>query len=239
MINRANNFPENDEDLSFINTNFNLCPSVNIKTSSGYLKHIKNITFVPRSGTHNNFISNEEIIIYVISGELTYDDSTGEQKLLKRGSTLYVYGDSGITYNIFNNGIDYLDILVLSVDTSHYTKKNSNISVPITIVTAEKDSENQWNYKVSPKNGLASIKSFSDINIYTLELSAMKSIDFEIKKERTGFLIQCYGESFMTALTSNKNYKLQGADGLKISSEEFNIKSEIDSNFVLIEAPQY
>lgn len=241
MINRSVPSPEPGEDISFINTTFDLSTSINMKDNKTYLKSIKNITFVPRSGTHNNFKRMEEIILYVINGELLYGDSLGNKLTLKKGNILYINFGSGLSYEIFNDGIDYLDIMEINIivneDEEGSRFKSKALTPHIIPSSLNNDPIDNWQYRVSSKNGLAPIKSFCDINIYSLTLSSNKTVDFQIQRGRTGYLIQGYGSSLMEAEITGEAYDLNGSDGLKVCSENFTLKSDIDSDFILVEGP--
>lgn len=244
MINRSIITPDSSEDLSFINTSYNLSTSIEFHNKETYLNTIKNITFVPRSGTHNNFIKKEEVILYVINGELSYSDSLNNNLLLKKGNMIYINGGDGLSYDIFNNGIDYLDIIEIStcinMDQPSISSSSLNYMTPFIVPSSlNNEPENFLKYRVSSKKGLAPIKSFCDINIYSLTLKENEQIDFEVKKDRTAFLLQGYGLSLMKADITNLEFDLKGSDGLKICSESFTLSSELTSDFILVECPSF
>ncbi len=108
MINRRIVTYNYEENFSYLKTTSNLSTSIENMSSELCIKELKNITLVPRSGTHNNFKIGEEIIMYVISGELLYSDNIGNLETLSSGNFLYINSMDGITYDIFNSGIDFL-----------------------------------------------------------------------------------------------------------------------------------
>ncbi|MEG2290478.1 MAG: pirin family protein [Clostridium sp.] len=240
MINKKIIQDELQEDLSFMKTTYNLA-----KYNSNYsscVKLIKNITLVPRSGTHNNFKINEEIIIYVINGELTYSDSLGNNKIYYTGNIIHIYSGNGISYDIFNNGIDFLDIVEINLTTAISNISNLSTNVKNSCNPAMSYSEinntpiNQWHYRISSINGLAPIKSFYDVNIYSLSLSSNARVEFTIGLNRQCFLFQGYGQSiFNTTINSKNNITLTGCDNLHISNETFEILGDIPSDLLLIE----
>jgi len=200
------------------------------------IKELKNITLVPRSGTHNNFKIGEEIIMYVISGELLYSDNIGNLETLSSGNFLYINSMDGITYDIFNSGIDFLDIIEITLYTNNnsYIQKKYNKSIIINKYDFKNTVENQWIYAISSLNGLAPIKSNCDINIYFALLHPNKDLTFTISKDRQGYLFQCYGETEIFTNNSD-NITLTGSDSAYISNETFEVKTNIPSNILLIE----
>ncbi|WP_346913026.1 hypothetical protein [Clostridium sp.] len=236
MINRRIVTYNQEEDFSYLKTTSNLSTSIENMSSELCIKELKNITLVPRSGTHNNFKIREEIIMYVISGELLYSDNLGNLESLSSGNFLYINCMDGITYDIFNSGIDFLDIVEISLYTNNdaYSLKKYNKS-PILNKYAFKNSiENQWIYVISPINGLAPIKSSCDINIYFALLNTNKDLIFTINKGRQGYLFQCYGD--IEIFTNNSdNITLTGSDSAYISNETFEVRATIPSNILIIE----
>lgn len=240
MINRRINLSNVEEDLSYIKTSYNLSPSININSEKNCIKSIKNITLVPRSGTHNNFKFKEEVILYIISGSLLYSDNIGNRKEVTRENIIYINSGQGITYEIFNNGSDLVDFIEINTETYISTddkiKKQIEYYTPNVSYSIEENlPENQWKYRVSSKNGLAPLKSYCDINIYSLTLSPDEAIDFKVNKNRQGFLLQGFGGSIFKGFNTKEELTLVGSDGLNIKDEVFELKSDINSNFLFIE----
>jgi len=239
LINRRVISDDFEENLSFLKTTYNLA-----NYNSNYdscIKEIKNITLVPRSGTHNNFKINEEVIIYVITGELLYSDSLGNNEIFYKGNIIHIPSGNGITYDIFNNGLDLLDTVEINlfIDSNHISfsyRSPTNIS-KTTVAYSHFDNipVNQWNYRISSTNGLAPIKSIYDINIYSLSLLSDEKVDFTIGENRQGFLFQGYGQSIFTTNNLENKVTLTGVDTLHITNETFEILSDIPSDLLLIE----
>lgn len=236
MINRRIVTYNQEEDFSYLKTTSNLSTSIENMSSELCIKELKNITLVPRSGTHNNFKIGEEIIMYVISGELLYSDNIGNLETLSSGNFLYINSMDGITYDIFNSGIDFLDIIEITLysNNNSYVQKKYNKSPILNKYDFKNHIENQWIYATSSLNGLAPIKSNCDINIYFALLHPNKNLIFTINKDRQGYIFQCYGE--IEIYTNNSdNITLAGSDSAYISNETFEVKATIPSNLLLIE----
>jgi len=236
LINRRIVTYNQEEDFSYLKTTSNLSTSIENMSSELCIKELKNITLVPRSGTHNNFKIGEEIIMYVISGELLYSDNIGNLETLSSRNFLYINSMDGITYDIFNSGIDFLDIIEITLYTNNnsYIQKKYNKSIIINKYDFKNTVENQWIYAISSLNGLAPIKSNCDINIYFALLHPNKDLTFTISKDRQGYLFQCYGETEIFTNNSD-NITLTGSDSAYISNETFEVKTNIPSNILLIE----
>lgn len=240
MINRRINSSDMNEDLSYIKTTYNLPPSIKENGEKSCIKSIKNITLVPRAGTHNNFKFKEEVIIYIISGSLLYSDNMGNTKELTKGNILYINAGQGITYEIFNKGCDLVDFI--EINTEPYMSTDEKVKTQIEYYTPkvlysieENIPENQWKYRISSKYGLAPIKSYCDINIYSLTLNSDEITDFKVNKNRQAYLLQGFGGSIFKGFNTNEELTLVGSDGLKINDEVFELKSHINSNFLFIE----
>jgi quercetin 2,3-dioxygenase len=236
LINRRIVTYNQEEDFSYLKTTSNLSTSIENMSSELCIKELKNITLVPRSGTHNNFKIGEEIIMYVISGELLYSDNIGNLETLSSGNFLYINSMDGITYDIFNSGIDFLDIIEISLysNNNSYVQKKYNKSPILNKYDFKNPIENQWIYATSSLNGLAPIKSSCDINIYFALLHPNKDLIFTINKDRQGYIFQCYGEIEICTNNSD-NITLKGSDSAYISNETFEVKAAIPSNILLIE----
>lgn len=229
-----------NEELDYIKTTYTLLNNEENKTQSHCIHSIKNIRLLQRCGTHNNFSSYDETIIYIVSGTLSYLDNLGNSKELTHGNMIYINSGSGLTYEIFNNGHDIVNFIEIKLSPSLLIEKDNatilKFSIPKVLYSIKENiPENQWKYRVSSKCGLASIKSFCDLNIYSLSLNSDEIIDFKVNKDRIGYLIQGYGESIFVGHKTNSNIVLRDEDGLKIKSEDFNLKSKINSNFLFIE----
>lgn len=236
MINKRIVPPDSKEDFSYLKSTSILSTSVNYMDVEDCIKELKNITLVPRSGTHNNFKTKEETIIYIIGGDLLYSDSIGNLETLSSGDFLYINSLDGITYDIFNNGTDFLDIIEITLAPKYDIRSKKFLSKENSFINfnVKNPASDQWVYAVSSLNGLAPIKSACDINIYSACLGTDKSLNFSIGKERHSYLFQCYGESEIT--TSNlESITLTGAGSAYISNENFEIRATIPSNILLIE----
>lgn len=240
MIKEKINSSDLNEELDYIKTTYTLPTNEENKTQNHCIQSIKNIRLLPRCGTHNNSNSYNETIIYIVSGTLSYLDTLGNSKELTRGNIIYINSGSGLTYEIFNNGHDVIDFIEIKLSLSLIIEEDSNTilqySIPKVLYSIEENiPENQWKYRLSSKSGLASIKSFCDLNIYSLTLTSDEVIDFKVNKDRIGYLIQGYGESIFVGHKTNSNIVLIDEDGLKIKAEDFKLKSKVNSNFLFIE----
>jgi redox-sensitive bicupin YhaK (pirin superfamily) len=236
LINKRIISNDHEEDFSYLKTKNSLSTSIKDMNIENLIKELKNITLVPRSGTHNNFKIKEEVIMYVIGGELLYSDSMGNLESLSSGDFIHINSKNGITYDIFNNGIDFLDIIEISLipkDNIYFNGKY-NTTPTLSKLIMNNPKKNQWIYAISSLNGLAPIKSSCDINIYYALLDTDKELILTIGKERQGYLFQCYGESEITTNTSH-SITLAGSGSVHISNETIEVRANIPSNILLIE----
>ena len=239
MIKKSLNSSDLNEELDYIKTTYTLYNNERNNIQNHCIQSIKNIRLLQRCGTHNNSNSYNETILYIVSGTLSYLDTIGNSKELTHGNMIYINSGSGLTYEIFNNGHDIVDFIEIKLSPTILREDNNtieNFSIPKVLYSIKENiPENQWKYRLSSKCGLASIKSFCDLNIYSLTLNSDEIIDFKVNNNRIGYLIQGYGESTFIGHKTNSNIILKGEDGLKIKSEDFTLKSKINSNFLFIE----
>lgn len=200
--------------------------------SFGVIKVLNDDVILPRSGFHNHPHYDMEILSYVIDGELTHGDSLGNNKILKKDEIQYMSAGSGITCEEHNFGVNPLRFLQLWIlpnkKLSNPNYMNYNFSL--------NRKNNQWIYMVSNKNGLAPVKVNQDVNIYSALVEKDKDIDFNIRENRQGYLVQIFGKSFVTS-TYDKNHTvlLEERDALEIYEDNVKIQPIENSHFLLIE----
>ncbi|MEG0771905.1 pirin family protein [Clostridium sp.] len=202
----------------------------------GVLKLLNDDTLLPRSGFHNHPHYDMEILSYVVDGELTHGDSIGNEKILKKGDIQYISAGSGITYEERNSGNNSLRFLQLWIepDKKLNNPDYSNHSFKLN------DIKNQWIYMVSNKNGLAPVKVNQDVNIYSAVVEKGNDLEFNILKNRQGYLVQIDGKSFVSSFNEDyHNVMLEPKDALEIFDDAIKIKPIESSHYLLIEMNQY
>ncbi len=199
----------------------------------GVLEALDDNTILPRSGFHNNPQYHSEIMSYVIEGELTYGDSLGNDQILPKDNVQYINAGSGITFEAHNFSSSPLRLLQICINSKNPNSNPSSKSYSFDM----ESKENHWVYLASSINGLAPIKIHQDINIYSSKVHAPNNIEFSIRSNRKGYLIQVYGKAIVTCYNGSDNHKvlLEEKDALEIFEDEIKIACIEDSHFILFE----
>lgn len=150
-----------------------------------------------------------EIISLVLEGQLTHQDSTGNQSVLKPGEIQVMSAGKGIEHSEGNPQAD------------HYTHFYQIWIVPDTKGVAPKYQQahlpkkhNQWGLIASKDGKEHSLKIQQDTNLYYLSLEKGEKIEKILKPERYGWLQLLNGE-----LSFNKEI-LHPGDGVAIEPSE-------------------
>lgn len=169
--------------------------------------------------------ANMEIVSYVVSGELTHQDSMGNKHTLTRGNMQYMSAGTGVYHSEHNFGKDMLRILQIWI----YPDKNGYAPNYGDYEFAWEDRENKWLHMVSDEQGSAPIKIHQDVNIYTASLEKGDEIDFKVAKGRLAYLVQIEGESRINEL------QLSEKDAMEIVEEDIQISATKKSHFIVLE----
>ncbi len=166
-----------------------------------------------------------EIVSYVVDGELTHADSMGNKRTLKRGHIQYMSAGTGVTHSEHNYGNQLLRILQIWIlpDKKGYAPNYGDYMFDWEL------RQDKWFAIVSSQSGDAPIKINQDVNIYVLELSDSKEIEFVVAENRQAYLVQIEGQSSINGL------QLNAKDAMEITEENINIKANVTSCFLVIE----
>ncbi len=191
----------------------------------GILRVINDDLIEPNTGFDTHPHKDMEIITYVISGDLTHEDSMGNKNTITRGHVQYMSAGTGVYHSEFNYGEERLRLLQIWIlpdksghnpDYGDYRFKWNN-------------RENKWLHMVSSKEGDAPIKINQNTNIYSLELEKEKEIKFLLDEGRQAYLVQIEGASKIN------NIELNAQDGLEIVEEDILIKAKENSHILVLE----
>jgi redox-sensitive bicupin YhaK (pirin superfamily) len=169
-----------------------------------------------------------EIITIVLSGEITHEDSMGNQNVIRAGDVQRMSAGVGITHSEFN----------LSDHPVRFYQVWIYPDVP-----GLKPSYDQRTYKYSDwKNtllplasgrGLQNVVTFNaDATIYRAELDSSRILEFASDETRRTFIYLTAGRICVngTVLHTNDQARMDLEDCIKITAEE-------DSSFVVIDLP--
>ena len=166
-----------------------------------------------------------EIISYVVSGELTHEDSMGNKNTITRGHVQYMSAGTGVYHSEHNFGKDTLRLLQIWIfpDQKGYKPNYGDYRFNWD------DRQNKWLHMASSKDGDAPIKINQDINAYSLELEKGKEISFPVKEGRQAYLVQIEGVSLVNEVELNER------DGMEIVEENILIKAKETSHIIVLE----
>ncbi len=177
-------------------------------------------------GTHPH--DNMEIISIVLEGSLEHRDSMGNGSVINVGEVQVMSAGSGITHSEFNPSdsekVNFLQLWIFpkerGINPRYEQKKfNDEENSVIKVVSGEKDGEGLFINQ--------------DASIYRGKLSKDEEYSFNFNKKGYGaYLFILSGSIILDDITLNK----RDAAGIS-DSENFLIKSQKDSDFIIIEIP--
>ncbi|HEO97968.1 MAG: pirin family protein [Campylobacterales bacterium] len=193
----------------------------------GVLRVLNDDTIQPKSGFPTHPHRDMEIITYIVSGELTHQDSMGNEEKLLEGEVQYMSAGTGITHSEYNHHPDkrlrLLQIWILPPE------KNLE---PIygSYRFEKKDSHNRLLNIVSSKKGNAQIKIYQDVKIFISRLEKYRALEFTIDRERQIYFVSIEGSIEINGI------RLDEGDGLEITEEQqLIIKAMSDAHFLFVE----
>lgn len=191
----------------------------------GVMRVLNDDIIQPQSGFDTHPHENMEIISYVVDGEITHKDSMGNEESLKRGEVQYMSAGDGIfhaEHNLHNTkNLRLLQIWIIppkkglpKIYGSHKFK--------------EEERKNKFLNIVSSKQGNAAVKIHQDVNFYVSELTASRSLDFHIEKNRQVYFVQIEGSSSINGI------QLFNGDAMEITQENKITIQAIENTHVLL-----
>jgi redox-sensitive bicupin YhaK (pirin superfamily) len=196
----------------------------------GILRVINDDIVQPKMGFDTHPHKNMEIISYVVDGELTHKDSMGNQSTLTRGQVQYMSAGTGVMHSEYNlnenNILRFLQIWILT------NKPNSEPEYgDVRFEFAER--ADKWLHIATRKENVdsdAPIKMHANAEIYATMLSANKSIEFNVAKDRQAYLVLIEGKAKLNNIILNMR------DGAEIVAEKLAITAlDNDAHLIIID----
>lgn len=174
-------------------------------------------------GTHPH--KNMEILTYVLSGELSHQDSMGNKESLSRGACQYMSAGSGITHSEMNDGTEEVHFIQTWI-----LPKASNLTPRYGSRTfAFKERHNKWLHLAGPENSGAPIEFYQDANVYVSELDADQELIFTLKSGRQLYVKVMEGSGTINGIA------FETGDAAEIASENLQIQTAGSTHILLIE----
>ncbi len=198
------------------------------KMSFGLLRVLNDDIVEPGEGFGTHPHDNMEIISIVLKGQLEHRDSMGNGSVINEGDVQVMSAGTGITHSEFNpsdtDQVNFLQLWIIPNKRGiepRYDQRNFNIS-PNNVIKV-----------VSGEEGEEGLFINQDASIYQGKLGKDKGFTFSFNKKGHGvYLFVLEGSIILDDTTLNKRDAVGITD-----SEQFIIKSEKDSEFILIEIP--
>lgn len=228
MINKIENKNMGKSNLGWLESSFHFSFAEYfnpLNINFGSLRVINDDLIKPQTGFPTHPHRDMEIITYVVNGELTHEDSMGNSNTLSRGEVQYMSAGTGVYHSEFNLSDKNLRLLQIWIfpDKEGYKPNYGDVKFNWS------DRENNWLHMVSSNEGAAPIKIHQDFNIYSLSLDEGKSIEFDIEKNRQGYLVQIEGNSVINTVELNEK------DAMEVVEENLKITANKKSHFILFE----
>lgn len=191
----------------------------------GVLRVMNDDIIKPFSGFPTHPHRDMEIITYVLSGELTHEDSMGYKETLGRGALQYMSAGTGIMHSEKNEGENDLHLIQIWIHPRvkgldpQYGSKMFDLN----------QRHNRWLQLIGSEESDAEITMYQDANVYVSELDESKELDFELGEERQVYLKVMEG----SADISGRHF--QTGDAGEISDETISIVALSDTHILLVE----
>jgi quercetin 2,3-dioxygenase len=172
------------------------------------LRVINEDRVVPGAGFGTHSHRDMEIISYVLTGELSHQDSLGNGSSMRPGDVQRMSAGTGVTHSEMNaspgNPVHFLQIWILpEVDglAPSYEQKHFEIA----------ERQDQWRLIGSRDGRDRSVTIHQDINLYTATLSANAQLNYDLEAGRRAWLQVTRG-----AVTLN-DQELKAGDGAAVA----------------------
>jgi len=171
-----------------------------------------------------------EIISYVVSGELSHEDSMGNTSTLGRGQAQYMSAGTGVVHSEFNRGTQVLRLVQVWIfpdkkgHTPHYGDHPFRWE----------DRIDQWLPIASGYGKEASqapIRVHADVHVFSAVISAGKSLELKLGAARQAYLVLLEGDARVEAI------QMTARDALEIVQEDVVISTEGGAHVYVVEMP--
>jgi len=174
-------------------------------------------------GTHPH--RDMEIITYVISGELTHQDSMHNKETLGRGAIQYLSAGSGITHSEMNDSEDEVHL----IQTWILPEKNALTPQYGSKMFSLEERKNRWLHLVGPKKSDSHINIYQDASMYVSEIDDKQKLVFDLQDNRQLYVKLLEGSANMNGIL------FEAGDAAEVSDEKLNIEAIENTHVLLVE----
>eukprot|EP00300_Choanocystis_sp_HF-7_P004567 c13549_g1_i1.p1 GENE.c13549_g1_i1~~c13549_g1_i1.p1 ORF type:complete len:271 (+),score=44.37 c13549_g1_i1:40-852(+) len=193
----------------------------------GVIRVLNDDLVQPLRGFGQHPHENMEIVTYVVSGELTHEDSKGNRESLNPGSVQFMTSGTGIQHSehnlIPNEPLRFIQTWILPRTRNLAPNYGSVKATPQTA----RRSRNKWSHLCSDILGAAStpVKINQDCNMYASVLDVAAVVEMPIGPKRQAYVICIEGSCLV-----NDSIELFAHDALEVVGEitvKFSAETEL------------
>jgi hypothetical protein len=194
----------------------------------GALRVFNDDVVAPGTGFPTHPHEEMEIITIVLEGEMTHEDSMGNQAVIKAGDVQRMSAGTGLTHSEFNlakQPVHFYQVWILpDLPGLEPTYDQRNFT------------PDQWQNRLLPiasGQGMENVVSFhTDATIYRGQLDAGNTLNFNNTADRRAFVYLTAGELRVDGLALYK------ADQARVDTEKpLCLTADADTEFILIDVP--
>jgi redox-sensitive bicupin YhaK (pirin superfamily) len=194
----------------------------------GDLRVLNDDLVKPGAGFDMHPHKNMEVLSYVVSGELTHEDSMGNKRGLTRGQVQYMSAGTGVFHSEYNKSdemLRFLQIWILPDKNGHEpnygdwrfgVEERINRWLPVAVGADNAD------------NG-APIKIHADVYAFASILEKDKTLEFIVSQNRQAYLALIEGKIEI------EDTELSAGDALEITEQGIYIRACEDAHMFLVE----
>jgi len=162
----------------------------------GVLRVMNDDVIAPGSGFDMHPHNDMEIVTYVISGELTHEDSMGHRETLGRGDVQYMSAGTGVLHSETNEGREPVHLIQTWIfpRARHLKPRYGSVRFSKT------ERENRWLRFAGPDGDDTPVQLHQDVNLYAAELSSGKTLTFETGEDRQLYVKVMEGDVIMNGI---------------------------------------
>jgi len=177
----------------------------------GVLRVMNDDIIAPHTGFGTHPHHDMEIITYVLSGELTHQDSMGNAESLGRGSIQYMSAGTGVSHSEKNEG----DVPVHLIQTWILPSHKGMLPRYGSKVFDAKARYNKWLHLIAPEGTPGVISIYQDANMFVSELDQKSTLGFTLKAGRQLYVKVMEGRG-VPSTTAFSSKVMQPKFGVKI-----------------------
>mmetsp|Transcript_22166 Transcript_22166/g.27064 ORF Transcript_22166/g.27064 Transcript_22166/m.27064 type:complete len:280 (+) Transcript_22166:95-934(+) len=184
-------------------------------SSFGVLRVLNDDLVQPSRGFGKHPHSDMEIVTYIVDGELTHQDSTGNKESLPRGSVQYMTAGTGVHHSESNESGDTpVRFIQMWINPDR-----RGLPVNYGSLMGDKSARrNQWQHLVSDMKSSykTPIKIHQDVNIQVAELEPEQTVTLGLGRDRQAYLLMIESSGAEISQSNGKKMELATHDAAKL-----------------------